>query len=237
MPTLRWAYQGLRELEKIEDYTAIIVKQERIKGELKEPEYMLAKIRHRPFSVYLRFLKPDDKKGQETIYLGAAPGREEKMWGHAGSGIRKAFGTVPLDPRGPLAMADNRYPITEIGLLNLVQRLRDVGEKDIKYGECEVKFFQDAKINGRPCTCVQVVHPKQRNNFLFHVARIFVDDEINVPIRYEAYNWPTKPGGPPEMIEEYTYLNLKINNHFTDADFDIRNPEYGFQRTARADRK
>ena len=68
-----------------------------------------------------------------------------------------------------------------------------------------------------------------RRNFLFHLARIFVDDELNLPIRYESYDWPEKPGGPPELIEEYTYLNLKLNNGFTDADFDIRNPNYQFR--------
>jgi Protein of unknown function (DUF1571) len=61
------------------------------------------------------------------------------------------------------------------------------------------------------------------------VARIFVDDELNVPIRYESYDWPEQAGGQPELIEEYTYLNLKLNNGFTDADFDIRNPNYGFK--------
>ena len=123
------------------------------------------------------------------------------------------------------------------GILNLVKRLVEVGQKDSQYGECEVKFFQDAKINGRACTCIQVVHPQPRSNFLFHVARIFVDDELNVPIRYETYDWPAKPGGAPELTEEYTYLNLKLNNHFSDADFDIRNPEYGFHPAARTDRK
>ncbi len=235
MPTLRWASQGLRDIEKIQDYSAIVVKQERIDNKLNEPEYILTKVRHRPFSVYLRFLKPEDLKGQQSIYLGGTVGQKGKMWGH-GSGMKKMFGWVPLDPTGPLAMKGNRYPITEIGLLNLVNRLVEVGEKDIKYGECEVKFYQGAKINDRSCTCIQVVHPKPRSNFLFHLARIFVDDEINLPIRYEAYDWPAKPGGPPELTEEYTYLNLKLNNGFTDADFDIQNPEYG-SRTARSARR
>ncbi len=30
-------------------------------------------------------------------------------------------------------------------------------------------------------------------------------------------------------MEEYTYLNLKLNNGFTDADFDIKNPNYKFR--------
>ena len=70
--------------------------------------------------------------------------------------------------------------------------------------------------------------PTPRRNFRFHIARIFVDDELNLPIRYESYDWPEEEGGKPQVLEEYTYLNLKLNNGFTDADFDIRNPNYQF---------
>jgi hypothetical protein len=29
-------------------------------------------------------------------------------------------------------------------------------------------------------------------------------------------------------MEEYTYMNVKVNNGFTDADFDSKNPAYKF---------
>lgn len=226
MPTLRWARAGLREAEKIKDYSATVVKRERVDGKVGEPEYLFVKVRHTPFSVYMLFLAPPSLKGQEVIWIEGA--NNGKMWAH-GTGFRKVFGTVELDPAGPIAMKGNRYPATEIGIVNLLRRLIEVGEKDTQYGECEVKFFSGAKINGRSHTCVQVIHPVPRRNFLFHIARIFVDDELNLPTRYESYDWPSQPGGHPELIEEYTYLNIKLNNGFTDADFDIRNPNYGFR--------
>ncbi len=33
----------------------------------------------------------------------------------------------------------------------------------------------------------------------------------------------------PELIEAYTYLNMKLNVGLTDADFDIHNPVYRFR--------
>jgi hypothetical protein len=111
----------------------------------------------------------------------------------------------------------------------LTRRLVEVGEKDVKFGECDVKYYDGAKINNRVCTCIEVVHPVPRRNFLFHLARIFVDKDYNVPIRYESYDWPHEKGGAMELMEEYTYLNLKLNNGFTDADFDSRNPNYKFR--------
>ena len=50
-----------------------------------------------------------------------------------------------------------------------------------------------------------------------------------MPIRYESYDWPRGEGHQPELMEEYTYLNLKLNNGFTDADFDAENPNYKFR--------
>jgi len=227
MPALRWAQEGKREIEKLKDYSAVMVKRERIDGKVGNYEYMFVKIRQKPLSVYMTFLDPPAAKGQEVIYI--AGQNDGKMWAHPAGLRNKIIGTVSLDPTGPIAMKGNLYPITEIGLLNLVTRLLEVGERDSQYGECEVKFLPGAKINGRSCTCIQVMHPVPRRNFLFHLARIFVDDELSVPIRYEAYSWPREPGGDPELLEEYTYLNLKLNNGFTDADFDIRNPSYAFK--------
>lgn len=93
-------------------------------------------------------------------------------------------------------------------MLNLTKRLVEVAEEDKKFGECEVKFYQ-LKINKRSATCIQVVHPVPRKNFRFNKALVFVDDELNIPVRYESYDWPETQGGPPQLLEEYTYTDSK----------------------------
>ncbi len=226
-PALAWAKAKRPGVAAIKDYSAIMVKQERLSGELGEQQYMFVKVRHEPFSVYTYFMAPADLKGQEAIYVEGKNGNEIQAHG---TGLQKTmFGTVSLSPTGLIAMRGQRYPITRIGVLNLVDRLIEVAEKDLEYGESEVKIFRNATLNGRSCTCLQVVHPVPRNNFLYHIARIFIDDELCVPVRHEAYDWPKEPGGAPELLEQYTYVNLKMNNGFTDADFDVRNPNYGYQ--------
>jgi len=226
MPVLRWADAGLGNVEKIQDYSARVAKRERIGGKVLDYEYMYLKLRQRPFSVYMYFLGPAELKGQEVIYVEGQ--NDGNMWAH-GVGLKNTmFGTVSLKPDGPIAMRNQRYPVTELGILNLTRRLVEVGQQDVKYGECDVKFYKGAKINGRVCTCIEVVHPQPRRNFRFQLARIFVDDELNLPIRYESYDWPEK-GRRPELMEEYTYLDLKLNNGFTNADFDIKNPSYHFR--------
>ena len=82
-------------------------------------------------------------------------------------------------------MSGNRYPITEMGMRRLLERLLEIGSNDVKYGECTVNWIQGAKVNNRSCTCIQVAHPVPRRNFLFHLARIYVDDETAIadPLR------------------------------------------------------
>ena len=226
-PALEVARRGLAGIQtNIRDYSCTVVKRERIDGKLGEHEYMFAKIRQRPFSVYLLFLGPDSMKGQEVIYVDGQ--NDGNMLAHAGSGVRAMVGMVSLKPQSMLAMAGNRYPITELGVENLTKRLVEVAEHDRQFGECDVNFYPNAKVNGRICTCIQVTHPVPRRNFRFHLARVFIDDELTIPIRYEAYDWPQEQGGQPVLMEEYTYMNVKLNNGFTDVDFDPKNTAYKF---------
>jgi hypothetical protein len=137
-----------------------------------------------------------------------------------GVGLQGLVGWVSLKPDGPIAMRGQRYPITEIGILNLTKRLIEVAVEDREHGDCEVKFFKDAKINDRPCTRIEVIHPTRESYFRFYKALVFIDDKLNIPVRYEAYDWPTAAGEKPPLLEQYTYIDVKLNNGFTDADFE-----------------
>ena len=58
-------------------------------------------------------------------------------------------------------------------------------------------------------------------------ARIVIDTECDVPVHYEAYEWPAK-GQKPFLSETYSYYDLKLDIGLTDRDFDPDNPEYAF---------
>lgn len=230
-PALELARQVRANVEaNVRDYTAMVIKRERIGSAMKPDEVCFVKVRHDPFSVYMGFLAPASVKGQEALYVEGA--NDGKMIAHAGSGLQALAGTVEIDPHGPIAMLGQRYPITELGIKNLARRLIEVGEHDRQYGECYVWINDDAHVGDRPCKLITVMHPQRRREFLFHVARIFVDKELQVPLLYEAYDWPAPDGdGKPVLLESYTYVDLKLNAGLTDADFDRNNPGYNFTRT------
>jgi len=181
-----------------------------------------------PFSVYLKFLKPAAIKGREVIYV--AGKNNGNLIAHEGGWKGRITPSIPLSPHGTLAMMNQRYPITEIGIENLCVRLIEKGMRDKKLGDCIVEM-QPAKINERRCTRIQVMHAKQLPQLDFHLARIFVDDEHNLPVRYEAYGWPRNGDsvGQDDLIEEYTYIKLKTNVGLSDRDFDPANSNYNMK--------
>lgn len=210
----------------VKDYTCVIAKQSRLEGTLSPLEFMAVKIRQKPFSVYLNFLKPEDVRGREVIYVSGA--NDGKLLVRDGSGLTRSLGMLELSPTGPIVMHDQRYPITDLGLTHLTERLLEIGRQDRKRGNLEVNYFKNAKVNGRVCDAIQVIHPRELPGFLFYKAEVYIDHELNVPIRYVAYMWPKKPGEDPPIDESYTYLDLKINVGLTDADFDPHNSNYHF---------
>lgn len=231
-PAIVLAQQGLDRIRKsIHDYSCTLVKQERINGELLPAEHMHAEIRNekiengvvrQPFSVYLRFLRPEAISGRQVIWVKGA--NNGKMVAKEARGIRAAFGAVWLKPDGLIAMQGQRYPITDIGIENLVAKLVERASRDRKNDpkgiDTSVRFIEGAKINGRLCTVLEAKHPEKKPWFDFHIARVFIDDELQVPIRYAAYSWPTMPGGKPLLEEAYTHLNIKVNVGLKNEDFN-----------------
>lgn len=218
---------------EIHDYTCVLIKRERIDGELRPYEYVDIKFRgHRrddgsniPFSVYAKVIAPKSIRGRQVLFVEGQHGEDVLVT----KGGRRNHGmTFSIRPEGRMAMRDNKYPITAFGMENLLARVMVVAQDDLQHGECQVRTVAGTKVDDRGCTMYEVTHPVARDHFLFHVARIFVDDEFHVPVRFAAYTWPELKGGEPELVEEYTFRNLQFNVGLTDADFAYDNPQYNF---------
>ena len=127
-----------------------------------------------------------------------------KMWAH-GVGIQETmFGTVSLEPDGVVAMHGQRYPLDR----DWHPQPDPAAGRGRRAGH-EVRRVRGEVFQGREDQRPRLhlhrrsTHPKPRKNFLFHIARIFVDDQLNVPIRYEAYEWPKaarRPAGTDRRV-------------------------------------
>ncbi len=234
-PALQRANEALAYIrQNIRDFSAIVTKLERQPdGSLRE-ESMFLKIRHRqvdtqdklvtPFSVYLKYLKPKNLAGREVIWVEGA--NDGNLIAHE-PGLFNLI-RFHLPPKGPIAMINQRYPIWEIGLENLIQQLLNRGEGERQHEECDVQFISGAKVDEISCTLIQIKHAEQKPEYKFHLARIFIDEQRNIPLRHSSCMWPAAPGEAPPIDEEYTYQDVKLNIGLTDTDFDPDNPEYNY---------
>ncbi len=202
----------------VHDYSCTLVKHERVDGELGEKQHILLKVMHEPFSVYMSFLKP--YAGREVVYVN---GQNDGKMVVLEAGFKRMLGKMNLDPNGTLAMKGQKHPITDVGIRNLTAKLTKMWEAETKFAECEVTINTDSKISNRPATMLQVVHPIPRQDFRFHWARLFIDNELKIPIHFDAYLWPEQEVAEPPLEESYTYTNLKLNNNFTAREFDAKN--------------
>jgi hypothetical protein len=141
-----------------------------------------------------------------------------------------AYLKTTIAPDSRIAMKDNRYPLTEFGVENLLSRLISVAEEEIAASmEIDIALYENAKVNERSCTGIEVAHPREEDSERFHVAKVYFDNELKVPVHYEAFAWPLD-GGKPQLLEQYTYEQIRINVGLTDLDFDPENPNYDLKK-------
>lgn len=225
-PMVAWLEDAIRQMDaNVRDYSCTFKKRELVDNKLSDQQSMFVKMRMQPFSVYFYFLD-QSVQGQEALYV--AGKNNGNLLAHP-TGIKQALvGTLSLAPNDPQAMDGNRYPITDFGMRRLAERFLERSKYEMQFGECNVRIVE-ARIDGRVCTCVETVHPVKRAEFRYNVSRLYIDNELNLPIRCEGYDWPERAGDQPQLIEEYTYTSLKLNQGFTDMDFDAANPQYTFK--------
>lgn len=236
-------------------YTATMIKRERIQGKLAPENRMLLKLRYRPapnaapseapnadptvqppmgssrwMDVYLRFFEPKSLAGREAIWRQGT--NDDRLIVHEAGLLNLT--SVNLAPTSGLAMMGNKYPITDIGIEKLLEKLIERGLKDRALGDCTVTVTRDVQCEGRVCDRIEILHPEptmerdgQTIAFDFYRAVVDIDLEHEIPIHYAAYLWPSDGAAPP-LDEEYTYKDLRLNAELSDADFDPNNADYDY---------
>lgn len=232
-PLLEIADRSLKYIdENIVDYQARLTSQVEFGGEIQPEKQLEVKIRHAskaadlgtPFSTYTKFLSPKENAGQEAIWVEGE--NDGNLIAHTTGllNVKRFY----LDPVGAIAMEGNRYPIWEIGFRNLIVKMAEIGLADREHGECQVTVYRQVDINGCICTMLEAIHPQQREHFQFHIARIYIDDERNIPVAYEGYGWPKNPTDEPPLIEKYYYTQIQLNVGLKNVDFSCDNPKYNY---------
>jgi hypothetical protein len=224
-----------RMSQSLDDYTARLVKREvDTKGIAGEETEMLMKVQTRlrgdtgeaPMRVYLKFQRPDSVQGREVMWVEAANDGKMAVFENY---FPLSLKTIWLDPNGYLAMQGQRYPISEIGLVRLVEKLIERGQKDRDNPDIEVTVDSDHVFDEVATELIQVKRKKPGGGEDdFSLAEIVIDPERQLILSYRSFGWPETAEAPAPLLESYQYYDLQTNVGLTDADFDTNNPSYAF---------
>jgi hypothetical protein len=228
LPFIELARTSRDAVKAVKDYEAIFTKKELV-GRTLYSGQMFIKLRHDPFSVYLRFI--DQNKGREVLYAG--PRYQYLMKAHEAPGTFSALaGTIAIEPNSPRAMAEGRYPITRIGMVKMMETLIVGWESEMKLNDPDdpkVYYYPNAKLADKiECKACITRHENAKHQYRFYETRVFFDKKSNFPIRLEEYGPPNAANPDGYLIEQYIYTNIRTNVGLSDNDFDTRNPQYHF---------
>jgi len=215
---LRIISQARASYDRVDDYTCLFVKREKLRNQL-QPENLIAmRVRTRPFSVNLQWLKPTDLAGQEAAYVAGRNGGQMRV---RSAGLLGSVGFVSLDTKDPRVLENSRHSITEAGIGNLIQRFSDSWTMERSVNKTRVSVAE-YDYNKRHCYRVETVHPDNSDRlFLFYRSVVYFDRENNLPIRVENYDWPRKQNDQArDLVESYSYADLKLNVGLKDLVFN-----------------
>jgi hypothetical protein len=222
VPVLKLAATSLEKLEAVKDYEADVIKKEMVGGEMLTTQ-MHIKLREDPKDVYLKFTDPH--AGREVLF---SPDKRNGMMLVHETGIASLVGAIEVDPSGPLAKKENRYPINKIGLRNLLTIIMERWLDEIKLSGVDVKFYPEAKIGTQSCKVVQITYAEKTADVRYQSSRLYIDNATSLPVRLQNWEFAAKAGGEPVLVEDYYYSNLKTNVGLKDIDFDPENSAYDF---------
>jgi hypothetical protein len=184
---------------------------------------MHIKLREDPKDVYLKFTDPH--AGREVLF---SPDKRNGMMLVHETGIASLVGAIEVDPSGPLAKKENRYPINKIGLRNMLTIIMERWLEETKLTGVDVKFYPEAKIGAQSCKVVQITYAEKTDDVRYQSSRLYIDNATSLPVRLQNWDFAAKAGGEPVLVEDYYYSNLKTNVGLKDIDFDPENTAYDF---------
>src|SRR5579883_2225546 len=208
---VRLIHEAQQAYQNVRDYACLLIKRERINGVLPNADAVMEmKVRTQPFSVYLRFIQPRTEAGQEVCYVA---GRNDGKMRVRPKGVLGSFaGFVSLDPNDPRARQTSKRSITEAGIGNMIERFARAWENERRQNLTTQVRVAEYEYNRRRCTRVETIHPDNGNgHFLYYRDVVYFDKETHLPIRLEFYDWPRQAGDSGQLVEVYSFANMRLN--------------------------
>ena len=207
-------------VEAMPGYTAILEMQEEVDDDLRPVDRIEFKARRQPFSVYMRW----NDSEQEALYVHGE--NDNRLIVKPTKGLAAIRRVWRLDPDCRMAKQTCRYPITDVGIENLIIRIQAFYGKlnDIaSLAECRMEQSQfsnnDVVIFDIKFTDKDAVPEYSASRFCF-------DSQTQLLIAVDNYGWSDDDN--PRLVEHYFYDEIAVLPSPTDEEFTEENPEYHF---------
>ncbi len=221
---------GARYMKSLNDYTVNFHREERIDGDMKEQQSIAMKVQHQPnFAVYMNWQTGD--RGRQVLFSDAY---EDGCMVVKFGGIRRFLPAVRVDPNCGLAKAETRYPITEAGVLGMIEQILAHRQEDLKRGHgvnC-VRLTND-EFDGHQCYRFLLTYEDPKFNAAYRKSILLVDSRRHIPLMVRNFTWATDGEELSEeeldkatLIENYSFTKLDMNSELAVADFSRENPKY-----------
>lgn len=218
------------QLEKVPQYSATFVKQERIGGTLTEMQVIQMRLNQHPLKVSMKWEGGKDA-GQRVIY--AEGENDGDMLVRKLTGFEARLGVISLNPCGTLALKHSRHPVTQVGLQSLTKALREQRASDLKIETGVTAKMLKQTIDGREAICLVTEYAKPEfaadANHEYRKSMNFLDSKSKLPICVRCYGWPENiSGANPNKLDQTTLLELYA---YKNIDFDVQMLAEDFKKT------
>lgn len=226
--TGRWALEsslsllelGRERLQKMSGYSVTFARQERIDGELLDPQTIKLKVRHEPFSLYMKWTEGD--KGRQLIYVHGQ--NEGQVLIQPGGFVGRATGALPFAPDHPKILAESRYPATMAGFLAMTDTIAQHHRDDLKLTQGVLSEIRgDQSFEERPCYLTTLCYENETINPIYRKSMIYIDKELSIPVCVRNYTWikgqKVVEDNEESLIESYSFTGMEAAVQLSDNDF------------------
>jgi len=222
---------GAEFLRSVDTYTATFHKQERLGGDLTDTQMIDVKIRQGDeFAVYMKWRNGD--RGRQLLY--SSEYEDGDMVVKLGGFKGRLLPGIKLNPHGSRAGEESRHPVTQAGILGMVEQMISHREQDLSRGHgMNCQRLPNQSFDGRDCCCFVYQYESPKVWKEYRKSIVLVDSRQHIPVMARNYTWAAEADdlSPEELdqltlVENYAFTGIDFAKTLTAEDFSRDNPRY-----------
>ena len=204
-----------KTLARHRDYVAHMIRQERVGGTLLAEQTCELRYRNDPMSVSVKVVEPKAQRGAEMIYV---HGSKDNFVRVRAAGISSPW--LRLAMNDPKLLTGTRHTLENTGLMSVLNRVDKILTTENKARNPVQVTSAEYKFADRDCWRFEIVCDRPHQLRYAHRTVLFVEKESKMPVRWEAYDSPKSGESKGELLECYSFLNVKFNVGLGDSSFE-----------------